>query len=129
MNSADSKPDALFTIPVLRGRFAELLAPASGLGCKSSKLFLVGLFSMLDALLDRHMEDALAYLPLSSDIADALLGKPGPFHTMLQLVKFYEKADWDNVAQCATELNLDESVMPEAYIEAAKWAGDFAVAT
>lgn len=129
MNSADSKPDALFTIPVLRGRFAELLAPAADLGEKSSELFLVGLFSMLDALLDRHMEDALAYLPLSSDIIDALLGKPGPLYHMVQLVKFYEEADWENVSQCAAKLNLDESVIPEAYIEAAKWVSDFAVAT
>lgn len=82
-----------------------------------------------DALLDRHMEDALAYLPLSSDITDALLGKPGPLYHMVQLVKFYEEADWENVSQCAAKLNLDESVIPEAYIEAAKWVSDFAVAT
>ncbi|HXL04943.1 MAG: HDOD domain-containing protein [Firmicutes bacterium] len=129
MSVADRKPDALVTIPVFRGRFAELLAPAAGLGDKSSELFLVGLFSMLDALLDRNMDDALAYLPLSSDITDALLGKPGPLYDMLQLVKFYENADWDKVSQYATKLGLDESVMPDAYIEAAEWVSDFAVTT
>ena len=129
MAFADKKPDALVTTPVLRGRFAELLASAAGLGEKSSELFLVGLFSMIDALLDRRMEDVLAYLPLSRDIADALLGKPGALYDILQLVRFYEKGDWESVSQYAKDLALDESTIAEAYIKAAKWVSDFAVAT
>ncbi len=129
MAFADKKPDALVTTPVLRGRFAELLASAAGLGEKSSELFLVGLFSMIDALLDRRMEDVLAHLPLSRDIADALLGKPGALYDILQLVRFYEKGDWESVSQYAKDLALDESTIAEAYIKAAKWVSDFAVAT
>jgi c-di-GMP-related signal transduction protein len=70
---------------------------------------------------------ALSYLPLSSDITDALLGKPRPLYDMLQLVKFYENADWEKVSQYAAKLGPDESVIPDAYIEAAEWVSDFAV--
>ncbi|MDD3598529.1 MAG: HDOD domain-containing protein [Bacillota bacterium] len=129
MNLADGKPDALVTVPVLRGRFAELLAPAAGLGEQSTELFLVGLFSMLDALLDSSMAKALSYLPLAPAITDALLGEPGPFGDILELVKYYEMGDWESASQCGAKLGLEESVIMEAYIEAAKWANDCATLT
>jgi c-di-GMP-related signal transduction protein len=124
MNLADGKPDALVSVPVLRGRFAELLAPAAGLDEQSSELFLVGLFSMLDALLDRNMAEALACLPLAPAIADALLQKPGPFRDILELVEYYEKGDWESVSKRGAELGLEERVIIEAYIQATKWANN-----
>ena len=96
---ADDKPGELVTQSLVRGRFCELLGQASGQGVED-QAFLVGLFSMLDVLLDRPLDDALEELGLAPSLDSVLRGQ-APDESVLnriyKLVRRYELADWNGV--------------------------------
>ena len=103
---ADDKPGELITQSLVRGRFCELLGQASGQGVED-QAFLVGLFSMLDVLLDRSLDDALEELGLAP-LLDSVLRGQAPEESVInriyKLVRRYELADWDGVEALAGQL-------------------------
>jgi len=118
----EDKPQELITISIIRAKFCELLAPGVGLKDRVSDLFLMGLFSMIDAFVSRPMAELLEELPISDDIKDALLGKGGPLEKMYELVLSYEKGDWKKFSLLAADLNLDEESVPAIYFESLEWS-------
>jgi len=90
---ADGKPDELMTVPLIRGRFCELLAPDIGMNDQSSDLFLLGLLSVMDAILDQPLDVILEELPVRAEIKEALLQKPVPYRNVLDLATAMERAD------------------------------------
>ena len=94
---ASGKPAELIVVALARARFAELLAPAIGLEDRSTDLFLTGLLSVVDALTDQSMEDALAPLALTADVRDALLARTTPLGEALSFVLAWELGRWDDV--------------------------------
>ncbi|MBP7892624.1 MAG: HDOD domain-containing protein [Firmicutes bacterium] len=119
------KPDELVIMSVVRARFAEILARESDLVRRSGELFLTGLFSAIDAMLDRPMEDAIAELSLPLDVRKALLGEEGPFTPLYNLVLAYEQGRWDEVSELAKQAEVPEPVLPRAYAAAVSWAREF----
>lgn len=115
---ADHKPLELTRLALVRGKFCEALAEERLPGQDSSEFFLLGLLSMLDAMLDMKMADALEHLPLSPQIRDALLYLKGPNARFLELAVACEMGDWDAIA--ALEQNDDEPTM--LYWDAVEWA-------
>ena len=83
---ASDKPDELVINSLARGKSCELIAPHVGMLSRAPDLFLMGLFSMLDGLIDRPLQKVLNDLPLTEDLKDALLGKPGHPRKVLDLV-------------------------------------------
>jgi len=128
---ADDKPGELVTQSLVRGRFCELLGQASGQGVED-QAFLVGLFSMLDVLLDRPLEDALEELGLAPTL-DSVLRGHAPDESVLnriyKLVRRYEVADWDGVEALADQLGTPAEVVGAAYREALPWADELAHAS
>lgn len=118
---AQGKPEVLTVYSVFRARFAELLVKAMGLVEISSDLYLSGLFSMIDAILERPMPEVLKELPLTSAVKEALLGNPGLYRNVLELVIAYERGDWKTTAGLLAEFNLDEGIIPTLYEEAVQW--------
>jgi len=111
------KPSELMTLAMVRAtmceRLAQMLAPphtASG--------FLVGLFSVLDALLDRPMPEVLRALPLAEEIERALLEHAGSLGAILHIVLAYERGNWEE----ATRLGLDHTSLVDAYLHSLAWA-------
>jgi c-di-GMP-related signal transduction protein len=119
------KPDELVIMSVVRARFAEILAKESSLPGRSGELFLTGLFSSIDAMLDRPMEEVISELSLPVDAQKALLGKDGPFTPLCRLVLAYEQGLWDQVTTLAGQAGVDERVLPGAYAAAVSWAREF----
>ncbi len=119
------KPDELAIMSVVRARFAEMVAKESPLADRSGQLFLTGLFSTIDALLDRTMKDAIDRTPLPRDTQKALLGQEGPFTPLFKLVLAYEEGKWAQVPALAAKAGVDESVLPGAYAAAVAWAREF----
>ncbi len=117
------KPEELVVCSVLRARFCESLAPLVGQKSRQPELFLLGMFSLIDAIVDRPMPEILAQLPISEDINDALLGKPNALRTVLDSVIAYEKGEWDSLSEAAGILGLDEEVIPEIYLKSIEWTG------
>ena len=119
------KPDELITVSVVRARFAELTARQTELVDRSAELFLGGLFSTIDALLDQPMDEAIAGLPFPVDVQKALVGQDGPITPLYRLVLAYEQARWDEVSQLAERAGVPEQVLPRAYAAALSWAREF----
>lgn len=115
------KPNEITRLSLLRAKFAENLAPAFELGGKASELFLTGLFSVLDIILDKPMEEALSLVKVSHDIEDALIRQGGIFAEPLYFIKQYEAGNWSEVSRLMILENLDTQTVYDAYIDALKW--------
>jgi len=116
------KPDELITVSVVRARLAELTARQTRLVDRSAELFLAGLFSTIDVLLDQPMHEALAGLPLPGDVQKALVGQEGPITPLYRLALAYEQGLWDEVSELAGREGVPEQVLPRAYAAAVSWA-------
>jgi EAL and modified HD-GYP domain-containing signal transduction protein len=119
---ADGKPDELMKIPLVRGRFCELLAPYAGMADQSSDLFLLGLLSVTDAILDQPLDVILEELPVRTDIKEALLEQSVPYRRLLELAMALERADWEKVSAFASSVNMTEEQISELYISAVDWS-------
>lgn len=118
---AKDKPDEIMTCSVIRARLGELIAPGIGLqGCES-ELFMVGLFSMIDVLVGRPMSAILTDMPISEQIRLALMGKTCYYLDVLNMIKAYERGDWNTFIRYAEKLGLNENEMPELYVQALEW--------
>ncbi len=119
---ASDKPDELIRTSIIRAKFCELIGKKDGAPVNHSELFTLGLFSLIDAILDDTMESLMEKLPLSEDIKGALVHKSGKLKDYLSLTVAYETGDWEGVSKSATRLNLDEGGLPDSFMEALTWA-------
>ncbi|HEY3268520.1 MAG TPA: HDOD domain-containing protein [Armatimonadota bacterium] len=119
------KPDELMVTCILRARMGELLAGPALMRNRSSDLFLLGVFSAIDALVDRPAEEVIRELPLPEDIQEALLGEPNRIREVLDLILAYESGDWVRFAEWARTLGIPESTVPAIYVDAVAWAHEF----
>jgi c-di-GMP-related signal transduction protein len=123
------KPTELIRHSLVRARFCESLARISQTSDANRGLeqfaFLTGLFSLLDALVDRPLQEMLSEIGLASEIATVLRGDApdgGPLGRVYQLARAYEAADWPLVEQLGTGLGAPMTELAGAYCEAAGWA-------
>lgn len=121
----DDKPPELITTAVIRAYFGELIAVRLGKQPIASDVFLMGLFSMIDAILDSSLATLLEELPVSREVKVALLGGEGFFHDIYQLTVSYERADWTTVFQYAKKLGLSNDELPDLYLKTLAWAHEF----
>lgn len=119
---ADGKPDELMKVPFVRGRFCELLAPHVRMADQTSDLFLLGLLSVTDAILDQPLDVILEELPVRTDIKEALLEQEVPYRDLLDLATAIERGDWDKVSDLASKLKVKEELLSELYLSAVEWA-------
>jgi c-di-GMP-related signal transduction protein len=119
---ADGKPDELMTVPLVRGRFCELLAPLAGMPGHSSDLFLMGLLSVMDAIIDQPLDSILADLPVRREIKEALLARTGLYWLLLEIAVAHERADWEKVSALVSEVRMDEERVSALYVAAVDWS-------
>src|SRR5216683_3255954 len=119
---AHGKPDELMTVPLVRGRFCELLAPLAGMAGHANDLFLMGLLSVMDAILDQPLDKILAELPVRREIKEALLAQTGLYRDMLDMATAHERADWEAISALAPRLGIKEDQIPGIYVSAVDWA-------
>ena len=118
------KPSEIMRLSLIRAKFAENLAYCFDLGAVTQELFLMGLFSVLDILLDKNMKDALELVNVSEEISEALLERKGRLAPLLNFLLHYENADWQEVSRLMTVLNIDVKNIHTAYIDALVWYRD-----
>lgn len=118
------KPSEVTRLSLLRAKFAEELAPLFGLSVKAPELFLMGLFSVLDLILNQPMKDALAKINVSKEISDALVSKQGELAPTLDFMLQYESANWQEVSRQMILANLDMGAVYDAYIKSICWYKD-----
>lgn len=94
ITAVDDKPSELVRCALVRAHMGELLAARVDPERRSAH-FTAGLLSVLDALTDTPMDELVAQLPLSNDVAAALLGTGGgAIGRVLEVVRAYERGDW-----------------------------------
>ncbi|MGA3186566.1 MAG: HDOD domain-containing protein [Bryobacteraceae bacterium] len=123
---ANDKPRELIVQSLVRAQFAERLAGLAGFSAAPS-CFQMGLFSLLDALLDRSIQYALQQIKLTPAVEDALLGTASTEDRMAAvyaLVRGYEAGDWDKVTRHANSLGIPAAEMGTAYVESVHWASE-----
>ncbi|MBQ7679645.1 MAG: HDOD domain-containing protein [Butyrivibrio sp.] len=118
------KPSEITRISMLRAKFAENLAPIFEMGGLSSELFLMGLFSVLDIMLGKTMEDSLKMVKVSKNISNALINGTGELAPVLNFVKEYENASWQEISRIMVLGDMDMDQVYKAYLEALKWYRD-----
>lgn len=120
----EDKPGELVITSIVRGRFAELVAEQIGIKEQSGDAFLIGMFSLLDALLDRPMNKIMAELPLSDDISGALHRQPGKLTSILETVIAFEQGNWDKYEIYRQTIMLNNQTAQRLYMEAVSWVWD-----
>jgi c-di-GMP-related signal transduction protein len=119
---ADGKPDELMTVPLVRGRFCELLAPLAGMAGHANDLFLMGLLSVMDAILDQPLDSILAELPVRREIKDALQTRAGLYWQLLEIAIAHEHADWEKVSALISGMEMKEEQVSAMYLSAVNWS-------
>lgn len=86
-----------------------------------SEYFLVGLFSLIDAILQRPMEMILQQLPFSEDIILTLSGAQTELTPYLQFSEALYKLDWTSIDNFISPLQLSEEAVLQIYKEVNDW--------
>ncbi|MDR1572886.1 MAG: HDOD domain-containing protein [Clostridiales Family XIII bacterium] len=118
------KPGEVTRLSLIRARFAEELAIKFGMEKESQSLFLMGLFSVLDAILDRPIAEALDMVHVSEDIREALVDRAGRYSVIFQFILEYEAANWNVVSRLLILNDLDTEAVYRSYINALMWYND-----
>jgi c-di-GMP-related signal transduction protein len=119
-------PPEVVTNSVVRAKLCESVAGASRLQLSPQSAFLMGLFSHLDALLERPMEEVLAPLSLPPEVRDALFTGSGELGDLFRMIQAYERGDWPETSRLATVISVDEKLIPEFYFQAMAWGNSTA---
>jgi EAL and modified HD-GYP domain-containing signal transduction protein len=105
---------------LVRARFGELLSARVPHG--DSDLFLLGLLSLIDAMLEMPMEEVLEKLPLDHETKAVLLGQPSQLRPVYQLMLARESGEWAASAELSRSLHLDNDDVAGFYWQAQQWA-------
>jgi c-di-GMP-related signal transduction protein len=118
--AGSGKSSELVAAALVRGRFCELLS--SKIQHEGSDLFLLGLFSLMDAILEMPMADLLASVPVDQETKVVLLTGTGRLKSLYQLMMARESGEWQNLRDLAREMQISESAIAEDYWHAMEWA-------
>ncbi len=119
LSGMDNKPREQVRISMVRARSCELLAEKAGLK-QADIFFTVGMFSSLDLLMDRSLEELIGPLPLADNVVAALLNREGELGEALNCTLAQEEGDWINIR--FADLSTDD--LSDINIEAINWAED-----
>lgn len=115
--------DELVRQAVQRARLCESLGEHTP-GRDKGTLFLIGLFSLLDAVFRMPLEEVLERVNLADDVKGALLDRTGPYAGALHVVEAYELGMWEAAAEAATSFGCDAALLPSLYAESLAWAAE-----
>lgn len=113
MGSIEGKTPELTSTALIRARFCELAAEAEGLD--AGALFTVGLFSLIDAMLDVALEDVVAELPFPDEMRRALLQHAGPMGRVLDAATALEAGYFGDARTLVANAG-------ELYVQSLLWA-------
>ena len=105
---------------LIRARFLELLARYTKL--PPASLFIMGLFSLMDAVLGMTMGSLLKEVVVPSEVREALLGVPSRLRQTYDLILAYEAAEWAKCDEMRRQFQIPADELRDAYLEAVAWA-------
>jgi EAL and modified HD-GYP domain-containing signal transduction protein len=120
LGAGQGKSSELVTSALVRARFCEVLSPRIQHG--GSDLFLMGLLSLMDTILEIPMSELLDKVPLDQETKAVLLGGASRLRPLYQLMLARECGEWQSSAELSRLLHISESEVAEAYWQAMEWA-------
>ena len=120
LSAGENKPSDLVLSALVRARYCELLAPKVPHG--ESDLFLVGLLSLMDTILQIPMGVVLEGISLDRETRAVLLGQKSQLGPVYQLMLSQEAADWAKVSELCSQLRVPESLATTCHWQAMQWA-------
>lgn len=120
----EGKPTALIKLSIHRAKFCEQFAERAKLEKEVSSAFLVGMLSLIDAMLDANLGQLISAMPLSDNIKQALLRHQGRLSEFIDLCKSCENGNWQEMEQACKSYNIDYEDMLQIYQDAENWADE-----
>jgi c-di-GMP-related signal transduction protein len=115
-----SQPTEILRMAFVRARFCEMAAVLCSL--VATEQYLLGLFSMLPAMLGMRMEELAPMLPLRAAISSALLGNDSRERRLLNWVECYERGEWAKCDEISAANKLNPGWVAECVTESVAWA-------
>ncbi len=126
LNDVNQSPDApeLMILAAQRGKFLEQIAKDySYWGFDPESLHMLGMFSLLDAMLGVPMSQVTEHLPLDDKLKSALCGDPNnEYQPLLTLSVYFEEGRWQDAEEQIQKLNMDPDKVRRAFQQAVEWA-------
>lgn len=119
--------EEILILAIARARFGEILAPQMGLHSLTSEIFFMGLFSLIECMVNLPLDNFLANLQVSSEEKRVVLGKDNNLGAILYLVISYEKGKWSQFSYYAAKCNINEMEVPSVYLQSLQWAEEIFV--
>jgi c-di-GMP-related signal transduction protein len=120
LTAGEKRSSELLVNAMVRARFCELLSSKIPHG--ESDLFLMGLLSLIDAILEIPMVRVVETIPVDHETKAVLLGASSKLRPLYDLMIARESGDWEGTGACARQLNLNDSDVAQAYWQAMQWA-------
>jgi len=119
VSAAERKCSELVLMGLARARFCELLSKRLQ---SNGDLFLMGLLSIMDAILEVRMEVLMEQLPVEREIKAVLLGQRGTLRPLYQLMLAQESGEWEQSSDLASQLKLPDEEVATLWWQAMQWA-------
>ncbi|HZL52186.1 MAG TPA: HDOD domain-containing protein [Terracidiphilus sp.] len=114
------QPAEILHVALIRARFCELAA--SHFSLDASEQYLLGMLSLLPAMLGFPMEEIVPILPLRGQVCEALAGTRNSERKLLGWLEFHERGDWASCDRIVATHGLNSSELVQCYLEAVTWA-------
>jgi c-di-GMP phosphodiesterase len=121
-HAGEGRAPAAMEAALVRARMMELLGRQSDRDGET--LFLVGLLSLADVIMQVEMRSALDALAVGGDIRSAVLDGAGPHASLLDLAIAWEQGDTAGIDDASTRCGLSTEAAAEAYMQALWWTLD-----
>jgi EAL and modified HD-GYP domain-containing signal transduction protein len=115
------QPAEILRMALLRARFCELAAHCFGQDAEEQ--YLLGMLSLLPAMLGVPMEEIVPMLPLRGQVCEALTGTLNSERQLLGWLEFHERGNWQSCDRIVAANNLNSDQLVQCYLEAVSWAG------
>jgi EAL and modified HD-GYP domain-containing signal transduction protein len=115
------KPPILLSTLISRAKFCESIAPSISMSDRALDLFLMGLLSMIDTVLNTPLPDVLRQLAVSDEVKAALLQSDGLLRPVFDLAIAAEKGQWTEVSRLSSSLSMHEDAVIEIYLNSVQW--------
>lgn len=122
---AENKPNELIRTSIIRANV--LFNIGEEINENSAELFMLGLLSLLDAMLDNDMENLMTQLPLPADVQETLVSRTGKLFPFLHMIENYEMCNWDGLEEDIATTNIKADKLMEFYINAVKIADNLEI--